>query len=144
MAKTQVQNPTIKVSKEVKNKKDKEAKTLKEKNGNALVGRVKKVIKKSRRKMGEEKFEKELQRTISFLEELRLKLSDVPASKLAKADETKRKTADKKTVAKSKSGNGQIKPKGKPKAKSKDKPKTQPTSSITSTAGQSEKTPAGE
>jgi hypothetical protein len=36
--------------------KTKEPKKLKDKNGDALVGRVKKVIKKSRRKMGDEKF----------------------------------------------------------------------------------------
>lgn len=40
-----------------------------------LVGRVRKVVKKSRRKLSEEKFEKELQRTISFLEEIREKLN---------------------------------------------------------------------
>ena len=42
----------------------------------ALVGQVRKVVKKSRRKLGEEKFEKELQRTISFLTELRDRLSE--------------------------------------------------------------------
>ena len=36
-----------------------------EKDKDALVGRIRKVVKKSRRKLGEEKFEKELQRTIS-------------------------------------------------------------------------------
>jgi hypothetical protein len=41
----------------------------------ALVGRVRKVVKKTQRKLGEEKFEKELQRTISFLTELRDKLN---------------------------------------------------------------------
>lgn len=40
----------------------------------ALVGRVRKVVKKTQRKLGEEKFEKELQRTINFLTELRAKL----------------------------------------------------------------------
>jgi hypothetical protein len=39
-----------------------------------LVGQVKKVIKKSRRKLGEEKFEKELRRTIEFLAQLQTKL----------------------------------------------------------------------
>ena len=122
----------------MKNKKGKAAKAPKEKSGNALVGRVKKVIKKSRRKMGEEKFEKELQRTIGFLEELRLKLNDAPAGKPEKADKAGKKA---KTVAKGKSGNGQIKPKAKPKAKSKGKSKTPAT---TSTAGGAEKTSAGE
>jgi hypothetical protein len=41
----------------------------------ALVGRVRKVVKKSRRKLGEDKFEKELQRTINFLTELRDRLN---------------------------------------------------------------------
>jgi hypothetical protein len=41
----------------------------------ALVGQVRKVVKKSQRKLGEEKFDKELQRTIGFLTELRDKLS---------------------------------------------------------------------
>jgi hypothetical protein len=50
-----------------------------EKDKDALVGRVRKVVKKSRRKLGEEKFEKELQRTISFLTELRDRLKDAPA-----------------------------------------------------------------
>lgn len=45
----------------------------------ALVGQVRKVVKKSRRKLGEEKFEKELQRTISFLTELRDRLSEAHA-----------------------------------------------------------------
>src|SRR5262245_62580919 len=56
MTKTKDKTPHLKET------KDKE---LKGKNN--LVGRVKKVIKKSRRKLGEEKFEKELQRTIEFL-----------------------------------------------------------------------------
>lgn len=41
-----------------------------------LVGRVKKVVKKSRRKLGEAKFEKELQRTITFLEQLQATLGN--------------------------------------------------------------------
>ncbi|MGH9801679.1 MAG: hypothetical protein ACRD82_15045 [Blastocatellia bacterium] len=75
MAKTQ-ENPTqVKEAKPQKESKDK--------NG-ALVGRVKKVIKKSRRKMGEEKFEKQLQRTITFLEEMQLKLGETGNSKAEK------------------------------------------------------------
>lgn len=68
----------------------KEAKTKKEpskpkdKNGDALVGRVKKVIKKSRRKMGDEKFEKQLQRTIGFLEELQRRMSEAGNDKAEK------------------------------------------------------------
>src|SRR5215813_8278443 len=65
MTKTKDKNPHLKET------KDKE---LKGKNN--LVGRVKKVIKKSRRKLGEEKFEKELQRTIEFLAQLQIKLDN--------------------------------------------------------------------
>ncbi|MBI1764431.1 MAG: hypothetical protein HYR56_23645 [Acidobacteria bacterium] len=50
-----------------------------EKDKDELVGRVRKVVKKSRRKLGEEKFEKELQRTIGFLTELRDRLKEAPA-----------------------------------------------------------------
>ena len=53
-----------------KDEKDEKEKDRKRKDRKALVGRVKKVVKKSRRKLGEEKFEKELQRTITFLERL--------------------------------------------------------------------------
>lgn len=54
--------------------KDKETKDKESKSKSNLVGRVKKVIKKSRRKLGEEKFEKELRRTIEFLGQLQTKL----------------------------------------------------------------------
>jgi len=40
----------------------------------ALVRRVKKAVKKSRRRLGAEKFEKELKRTIDFLAKLQSKL----------------------------------------------------------------------
>ncbi len=70
MTKTQDKSPHIKDTKD-KDTKDKE---LKDKNN--LVGRVKKVIKKSRRKMGEEKFEKQLKRTIEFLAQLQVKLDN--------------------------------------------------------------------
>jgi len=53
---------------------DKKAKEAKSKERAVLVGRVKKVVKKSRRRLSEEKFEKELQRTITFLEQLQAKL----------------------------------------------------------------------
>lgn len=105
MAKTQ-EKPAQ--EKEAKAKKDD-----KDKNGDALIGRVKKVIKKSRRKMGDEKFEKQLQRTIAFLEEFQRKLADAEESK----DDKKAKPASKPN-GKSKAKNG-----GK-KAKAKLKPKT--------------------
>lgn len=53
----------------------KEPKVKKDKDKSVLVGRVKKVIKKSRRKLSDEKFEKELMRTISFLEELQARMN---------------------------------------------------------------------
>lgn len=43
--------------------------------GRALVRRVKRAVKKSRRKLGAEKFEKELRRTITFLANLQQKLT---------------------------------------------------------------------
>lgn len=52
--------------------------TKDEKNKSALIGRVRKAVRKSRRKLGEEKFEKELQRTISFLTDLRDRLNEAP------------------------------------------------------------------
>ena len=54
----------------------KKAKESKSKDRAVLVGRIKKVVKKSRRKLSEEKFEKELQRTITFLEQLQAKLGE--------------------------------------------------------------------
>jgi hypothetical protein len=69
MAKAQVQNTQVK--KKNKKKNDDE---------DVLVGRVKKVVKKSRRKLSEEKFERQLQRTIAFLEELQSKLNDTQNS----------------------------------------------------------------
>jgi hypothetical protein len=75
MAKTKDKIPQLKETTE-KDLKDKEIKDKEPKGKSILVGRVKKVIKKSRRKMGEEKFEKELQRTIEFLAQLRTKLDN--------------------------------------------------------------------
>jgi hypothetical protein len=85
MAKAQVQDTQVKR----KNKKDDEE--------DGLVGRVKKVVKKSRRKLSEEKFERQLQRTIAFLEELQTKLNDTQNS----VEETakKKRPADRKTRA---------------------------------------------
>ena len=82
MTKTKDNPPQLKETK-AKELKDKETKEKEPKGKSNLVGRVKKVIKKSRRKLGEEKFEKELQRTIEFLAQLRAKLDnshDVKAS----------------------------------------------------------------
>lgn len=80
---------------------DKEAKPKKEpkdKNGDALVGRVKKVVKKSRRKLGDEKFEKQLQRTIAFLEALQLKLTEAETHKTEKKAKPAKKAKPKKSA----------------------------------------------
>lgn len=86
-------DPNIQVKK--KNKKEEEE--------DVLVGRIKKVVKKSRRKLSEEKFERQLQRTIAFLEELQTKLNESPdavATEKKKMAEPKAKPvgARKKTV----------------------------------------------
>ncbi len=70
MTKTKGKTPQLKET------KDKEAKNKEPKGKSNLVGRVKKVIKKSRRKLGEEKFEKQLRRTIEFLAQLQTKLDN--------------------------------------------------------------------
>jgi hypothetical protein len=75
MTKTKDKNPHLKDTKD-KETKEKEVKNKELKGKSKLVGRVKKVIKKSRRKLGEEKFEKELRRTIEFLAQLQTKLDN--------------------------------------------------------------------
>ena len=50
-----------------------------------LVQRVKKAVKKSRRRLGAEKFEKELTRTITFLEDLQKKVTQLVTAKAAAA-----------------------------------------------------------
>lgn len=79
MAKAQEKDPQEKaaepLAKPEKDKKQKDKDKDKDKDHKALVGRVKKVVKKSRRKLSEEKFEKELQRTIAFLEQLQGKIA---------------------------------------------------------------------
>ena len=57
----------------------------------ALIGRVKRAVKKSRRKMDEERFHKELQRTIKFLEGINVKI----ASPKKSGKDTSKKTAGK-------------------------------------------------
>ncbi|MFZ4627751.1 MAG: hypothetical protein ACOYNR_05410 [Blastocatellia bacterium] len=52
----------------------------KEKPKKPLLARVQKVIRKSRRKLSEEKFEKELQRTIAFLGGIQAKIGEAPVS----------------------------------------------------------------
>ena len=67
-----------------KTPQDKETKDKEPKDKNNLVGRVRKVIKKSRRKLSEEKFEKELQRTIEFLEQMQATLNNHQGGKAGK------------------------------------------------------------
>jgi len=94
MTKTKDNPPQLKETK-TKEPKDKVTKEKEPKGKSNLVGRVKKVIKKSRRKLGEQKFEKELQRTIEFLAQLRAKLDNshgVKASDKAQAKAGKKPT----------------------------------------------------
>lgn len=118
MAKTQENSPQFEEVKDNKEAtKGKKDKMLKDKNGKALVGRVKKVVKKSRRKLGEEKFEKELQRTITFLEELHNRIATggngQPDEKPAKKTKTPRKNDSKakapKASKKDKAGKKKVK-----------------------------------
>jgi hypothetical protein len=84
----------------------------KHKDHKALVGRVKKAVKKTRRKLSEDQFEKELQRTISFLADLKDHIGELQAKATAQqakpaaakvaakpAKPTKPKAAQAKTVA---------------------------------------------
>jgi hypothetical protein len=73
MTKTKDKIPHIKETRD-KETKDKDIKDKEMKGKSNLIGRVKKVIKQSRRKLGEEKFEKQLRRTIEFLAQLQTKL----------------------------------------------------------------------
>jgi len=120
MAKTQ---DDTKGSQDVKGKEAKGAK-----GDRVLMKRVKKAVKKSRRKLSEEKFEKELDRTITFLEELqqRINHTQVGSSPEPQAAAEPSLSADKK--ADGKSGNG----KGKSKAKSKHKAKAEAKNRINS------------
>lgn len=58
-----------------KGNKEAKGKERKKERG-VLVGRVRKAVKKSRRKLSEEKFEKELKRTIAFLEGMQARLGE--------------------------------------------------------------------
>ena len=68
---------------EVKSPKGESART-KEKEKKPIVEKVSKVINKSRRRLSEDNFEKELQRTIQFLEEIKSKLHEGPAPEKSK------------------------------------------------------------
>ena len=55
----------------------------KHKEHKALMGRVKKAVKKTQRKLSEDQFNKELQRTINFLSELKEHMSHLQAKEKA-------------------------------------------------------------
>ena len=55
----------------------------KHKEHKALIGRVKKAVKKTQRKLSEDQFNKELQRTINFLSELKEHMSHLQAKEKA-------------------------------------------------------------
>ena len=109
MAKTQEETKEQKKAKSKDGKESKEAKGPKEskaKDGKVLMKRVKKAIKQSRHKLSEEKFEKELQRTISFLEELRQRINHSPVSESAISVDPSQSVGKR---SKDKSGNGKAK-----------------------------------
>ncbi len=114
MAKTQEETKEPKKAKTKDGKESKEAKGPKGKDGKVLMKRVKKAIKRSRHKLSEEKFEKELQRTISFLEELQQRMNPSPTSEPTMMVELTQPIGNKN---KDKSGNGKAKGKGKSVAK---------------------------
>src|SRR5262245_58190647 len=86
--------PTAKKDKD----KDKDRKAHDNNDEDALVGQVKKVIKKSRRKLSEQKSEKQLRRTIAFLEDLQSKL--VNSTNSVGETSSRRKTKTVKKTAK--------------------------------------------
>ena len=102
MPKSQAKSPTDPGTQSGQEKKKREStskavKTLsrKEKPKKPLLARVQKVVRKSRRKLSEEHFEKELQRTIAFLGEIQAKIGEVSLpEKSGKGD--KKKTGSKK------------------------------------------------
>lgn len=79
----------------------------KEKPRKPLLARVQKVVRKSRRKLSEEHFEKELQRTIAFLGEIQAKIGEAPLpqkTRKKKADSKRRKRNELPTEAPRKEG----------------------------------------
>lgn len=92
-------------------------KDTKEKGDKVLMRRVKKAVRKSRRKLSEEKFEKELNRTIAFLETLQHKINGAPAGEAASVA-----APEPPANKKSKDQTAKTKPKTKPKKKVKAKP----------------------
>jgi hypothetical protein len=70
--------------------KDKGKARKRKRTSKALIGRVKRAVKKSRRKMNDERFRKELQRTIKFLEGINVKIA---ASSKKSGKQPSKKTA---------------------------------------------------
>jgi hypothetical protein len=82
--------------------RDKDEKTKPpKKTGQALVRRVKKAVRRSRRKLGAEKFEQELKRTIAFLEKLKSKINhtDSPSASAGKSKSRAKKAPTRKAPA---------------------------------------------
>jgi hypothetical protein len=65
----------------------------------ALISRVKRAVRKSRRKLGDEKFEKELERIIGFLEKIQTKLKPKPKPKPTRKTTKPRKSGAPKAAA---------------------------------------------
>jgi hypothetical protein len=84
----------------------------KHKEHKALMGRVKKAVKKTQRKLSEDQFNKELQRTINFLSELKEHMSHLQAKEKAVVKDQVKAATTKPPAAK---------PDAKPATKPKDK-----------------------
>jgi hypothetical protein len=80
VAKSQASSPPPSETRSSESEKEKKRPSRKEKPKKPLLARVQKVVKKSRRKLSEDHFEKELQRTITFLEGIQAKLGEPPSS----------------------------------------------------------------
>ncbi len=74
----------------------------KHKEHKALMGRVKKAVKKTQRKLSEDQFNKELQRTINFLSELKEHMSHLQAKEKAVVKDQLKAATTKPPVAKPK------------------------------------------
>lgn len=68
--------------------KDKNRKGKQQKN---LFGKVKKVVKKSKRRVDDERFQKEVERTIAFLQKLRAKISQAQTKRKPTLTDTDRR-----------------------------------------------------
>lgn len=91
----------------------------KHKDHKALVGRVKKAVKKTRRKLSEDQFHKELQRTINFLSEIKDHVGHLQTKEKAVAQDKAKSAAATVKPAAAKPKTKPAKP-GDPKSGSKD------------------------